>query len=125
MSNVVRPTIPAEVADAIEALRSDTFKYTNENILDLLGNGLTTDPTVKALCSIPFDTLLAALVNGYTREMSEEEKRAELERELTDAYLKHRGGIGHYNTHEEDDAFADGIEYALDMAGVKIEGVNA
>ena len=48
MSNVNKPVIPAEVADAIEALRSDTFKYTNEHVLDLLANGLTTDPTVKA-----------------------------------------------------------------------------
>ncbi|WP_427050441.1 hypothetical protein [Paenibacillus sp. TC-CSREp1] len=122
MSN--KPTIPAEVADALEALRSDTFKYTNENILDLLANGLTTDPTVRALCSIPFDILLAALVNGYAREKTEEEKRADVEREIRHTYDANRSGCGIYDSAYEDDAFADGVKYALDMLGVKIEGVN-
>ena len=112
-----RPVIPAEVADAIEALRSDAFKYTNEHVLYLLANGLTTDPTVKALSSIPFDTFLAALVNGYERELTEEERKHS---ELKQSYLSGRRGDNWYF-----DGYADGIKHALDTLGVKIEGVNA
>lgn len=122
MSNVNKPTIPVEVADAIEELR---VRADSESILYSVLNDPTAGISVDALRTIPFDTLLAALVNGYGRELTEEQKRAESERELARTYENHRGGIGLYNTAEEDDAFADGIEHALDVIGVKIDGVNA
>lgn len=121
MSN--RPTIPAEVADLIENMRK--AGATNQQMTRVAQGNTQVAVYHEILSSIPFDTLLAAMVNGYERELTEEQKRAESERELVLSYENHRGGIGRYTTGEADDAFADGIEYALDMIGVQIEGVNA
>lgn len=102
-----RPTIPAEVADLIENMRK--VGITNQEMTRIaLGSTLVTVYN-DILSSIPFDTLLAALVNGYERELAEDEKRAENERDIQRAYETHRYGGGHYDTAEEDDAFADGI----------------
>lgn len=122
MSNVVKPTIPAEVADAIEKARFS--HWDNERIAYYVLNPDHTAMGLAPLRSIPFDTLLAALVNGYEREMTEEERRLERERKLARDYSYHRGCAGQYSIAESDEAFADGIKYALDTIGVKIEGVN-
>lgn len=123
MSNAVKPNIPAEVADLIENMR--TIGITHKEITRVAQGHTLVTAYYEVLSSIPFDTLLAALVNGYERELTEEQKRADRERELVRDYDSHRGGYGRYCTVEADDAFADGMEYALDTLGIKIEGVNA
>ena len=77
--NEVKPvTIPREVADAIETLRDPEtgHAFSNAEIVSVAlktGGGLHRDTV--ALQKIPFDTLLTALVNGYERELTEEEAR--------------------------------------------------
>lgn len=72
MSNVNKPVIiPAEVADAIERLREDCA-FTNWSFIELISND---SPKIHQraharLRSIRFDTLLAALINGYERELT-------------------------------------------------------
>ncbi|WP_339306818.1 hypothetical protein [Paenibacillus sp. FSL R5-0519] len=121
MSNVNRPVIPAEVADIIEEMRK--IPYCNNRDIT---NAYDGDPGRREkLRAISFDTLLAALVNGYERELSEEEKRAVKQRDLAQDYSRYRDGEGHYEEYVQDYAFADGIKHAINMLGVKIEGVNA
>jgi hypothetical protein len=129
MANVNKPTIPGEVADAIERLRS-RYEADNSEIITLAlktGGGLHADTIT--LQKIPFDTLLAALVNGYGRELTEEEREArriaEAHESIRDEYEEHVGHNGRYASGAEDDAFADGIRFALNALGVKISGVNA
>lgn len=125
MNNVVKPVIPAVVADAIEQAKME--ELCNENIIEVRNEEYPggTQVSGAALRLIPFNTLLAALVNGYERELTEEERRADRKRKLAYEFDRHRCGAGNYDTHFADDAFADGIEYALDAVGVKIEGINA
>ena len=76
MSNTVTitlPTIPRQVAEVIERLR-EINGYNNAGILRLAtrtGGALHNDTVMPN--TIPFDTLLSALVNGYTVEKSAEE----------------------------------------------------
>ncbi|MDQ0168703.1 hypothetical protein [Paenibacillus tundrae] len=123
MSNVNKPVIPAEIAELIENMRK--AGVTNQE-MTRVAQGHTLLPVhTDVLTSIPFDTLLAALVNGYERELTEEQRMARIKRELTSDYITHRTGMGRYDNAYEDKAYADGIERALDAVGVKIEGVNA
>lgn len=114
----IKTKIPAEVADAIEQFRA--AREDNESIIYRVLNDGTAYQPVASLRSIPFDTLLAALVNGYEREMTEEEAREK-------AYGKIRTTFE--GMPEPGDAWDDGckhgIIYALDTLGIKIEGVNA
>lgn len=113
-----KPTIPNEVADAIEELR-DGHGHDNSRIIYAAmrtGGGLS--KYTITLQTIPFDTLLAALVNGYEREMTAQGK-------LLYEYEAHLFNQGNYNTSAEDMAYADGIRYTLDTLGINIEGVNA
>lgn len=117
MSNVNRPTIPAEVADTIEGLRDPRNgpEFSNEKILTWAIEG--DSAIVTMLRKIPFDTLLAALVNGYEREKPPEDARHV---ELRKEYVWRNGCVSEYSI-----GMADGIRYAVAMLGVKIEGVNA
>lgn len=124
MSNVNKPVIPAEVAEAIELLRDHSVRrpipvWSDELILRTVLVTKDPGPTVEALQSIPFDTLLAALVNGYERELSEEERReSAIKREWLDRDRRRHNS-------EYCDGFADGIEFVLGELSVEIEGVNA
>ncbi|MEC0369996.1 hypothetical protein [Paenibacillus chibensis] len=104
------PVIPAEVADVIERLRAEG--YDNSGIVALesrTGGGLHSDPIT--LRTILFDTLLAALVNGYEREKTPEDKiRAVYEEPADGEYAQ---------------GYEDGIVFTLDTLGIKIAGVNA
>lgn len=113
-----KPTIPCEVADVIEDLRVDT--YSNEEIVSF---ALNNDGSVvhSKLNLISFDTLMSALVNGYERELTEEQKHAK----IAQVYAEHKRGAGFYGTADEDDIYADGIKFTLDTIGIQIEGVNA
>lgn len=121
MSNVAkgpapeRPTIPAEVADIIEAMRK--IPYCNNRDIT---NAYDGDPGRREkLRAIPFDTLLAALVNGYERELSEEERTHDaIKREWIN-----RDSRRQRNAYC--DGFADGIEFVLGETSILIEGVNA
>ncbi|MFD1270626.1 hypothetical protein ACFQ3Y_24760 [Paenibacillus motobuensis] len=112
-------TIPAEVADTIERLRNN--ERDNAYITELAlrtGGGIPLDSQV--LRTIPFDTLLAALVNGYERDGSEEERRHEEVRRRY-VYLEDNARYGNI--------YAEGacreIVQTLDTLGIQIEGVNA
>lgn len=117
-----KPTIPNDVADVIEGLRNESA-YQNVGIIDIAmrtGGGLHRDTVT--LQSIPFDTLMAVLVNGYEREMTEEQA---IQRKLRDEYDAHMTTRGGFSTGDEDRAYAAGIRFALDTLGIQIEGVNA
>lgn len=120
-----KPTIPNEVADVIEGLRNESA-YQNVGIIDIAmrtGGGLHRDTVT--LQTIPFDILMAALVNGYDREMTEEER---IHREIRVKYVEKRSSarlMGHAWHSRETSAYADGIRFALDTLGIQIEGVNA
>lgn len=118
-----KPTIPNEVADAIEYLRNGgVFEtpYTNKEIISGVFN--RTSSSFVTLSTIPFDTLMTALVNGYERELTEEQRaHADIRRE----YERHIHGRGKYETEGKDFAYADGMMYAVVTLGIQIEGVNA
>ncbi|MBY0023809.1 hypothetical protein J2W97_000804 [Paenibacillus jamilae] len=107
MSNVNKPVIPAEVADAIEELRGKG--ESNRGVLlrrERIGNLYYT-----ALVSISYDTLMAALINGYERELTDEQRKHDA---LREAYFDLLGT-----------EFASGINYALTTLGINVSGVNA
>lgn len=115
MNNVTKPVIPAEVADFIENLRK--ANVSNQDIVRLAQGNTLVPVYHEILSSIPFDTLLAALVNGYDREQTKEERsHVEIRKE----YEWRNGSSRPYSV-----GMADGIRYAVAMLGVKIEGVNA
>lgn len=119
-----KPTIPNEVADVIENLRDPESGhiFSNAEIASVAlrtGGGLPLD--TKILQTISFDTLMAALVNGYERELTEEQRH----QKIKEQYELYRLCAGHYDTSHEDAAHADGIRHTLNMLGIQIEGVNA
>ncbi|MGG1641814.1 hypothetical protein ACIFQM_11070 [Paenibacillus sp. NRS-1782] len=123
MSNVNKPVIPAEVADAIKGLRDPSrgHIFSNAEITTLaLKTGGALHKDTITLRKISFDTLLAALVNGYEREMTEEQAREQTYAEIAHTHQRHREGIGRYGKFSEDCAFADGIQYALDTLGIDV-----
>ncbi|WP_068616485.1 hypothetical protein [Paenibacillus tuaregi] len=65
--------------------------------------------------TIPFDTLLATLVNGYERELTEEER----------AYAAIREEYAELSDTEFAEGYDAGIEFTLNTLGIKIGGVNA
>ncbi|GAA0840692.1 hypothetical protein GCM10008915_36810 [Bifidobacterium pullorum subsp. gallinarum] len=115
---VTLPTIPKEVAETVEYLREDEGfgGYTNEMIIEAArktGGGVS--HATKKLRSIPFDTLLSALVNGYVVEKSAEEL----------AYESIRAEYRYYCGDSYGRGARHGIIYTLHTLGIKIEGVNA
>lgn len=78
MSTIKPVTIPREVADAIEYLRTDEgggSTYSNEMIALLYADITISGYAAVTLRKIPFDTLMRALLDGYERELTEEEAR--------------------------------------------------
>lgn len=117
---VTLPTIPKEVAGLIRNLRnSDPYPLSAESILRIATHPGAIESYREILRSIPFDTLLSALVNGYVVEKSAEElahDKIRVEYHFRMSYA-HRNAI--------DAARADAIKFTLDTLGIKIEGVNA
>jgi hypothetical protein len=99
--------IPNDVADAIVYYRelSATNAVIAKAALDTSLSGVNT----LALRSIPFDTLIAALINGYEREQTAEERAHE---DIRMEYVSC------------DWEYARGILFTLDTLGVKVAGVN-
>lgn len=108
MSNLV--IIPADVADLLDN------PHRNSEAIVALRNRLDVSDG-EILRSIPFDTLLSALVNGYVREKTEAERHAELAK-FYDAH----------NRNEPDGYFADGVMYGIEQTlrilGTTVEGIN-
>lgn len=113
-----KPTIPNEVADVIDGLRKS---WTDEWIIECWFRQRDRGSFSETLRTISLSTLMAALVNGYEREMTEEQRH----QNIKERYELYRFCEGHYDTSLEDAAHADGIRYALNMLDIKIEGVNA
>ncbi|NHN31195.1 hypothetical protein [Paenibacillus agricola] len=122
--NVLIPAISREEADAIEVLRSkigesstQSFVYKVLNANDYEGRDY------DILRSIPFDTLLAALVNGWTVEKTPEEAAHEYVRNWYESLAK-------VAANPADTAWQMAqirmwtIEDVLRIVNVKIEGVN-
>jgi hypothetical protein len=114
---VTLPTIPREVADAIEAARRQGV--CNGTIIDVRNDDFTlAEVSGAVLRLIPFDTLMSALVNGYVVEKSAEELVREAYDNIRKEYVD-RPHSWYY------DGRADGIIFTLHTLGIKIEGVNA
>lgn len=113
--NGEKVTLPSSAANAIRSLR--ILGKTNEEIAELwMRTGGGVPAIVGELREVSFDTLAAALVNGFETDVYAYLRRV---------HEEHRNGVGKYDTGPEDDAFADGIEFALNEAGINIKGVNA
>lgn len=115
---VMLPTIPKKVADAIEWYRE---YHDLAEIISRVQLGTYYGEHTAALRSIPFDTLLSALVNGYVVEKSAEELEREAHDRIRQFYRYHTTDV----TDEEDETYADGVLDTLNTLGIKIEGVNA
>lgn len=115
------PVIPKEVADAIETARKQGA--CSGTIIDVFTDEYTLPGVSGAvLRQVPLDTLLSALVNGYTIEKSAEELEREAHDKIRENYTQLRKDAiyGSYR-----DGLSDGIKYTLDTLGIKIEEVNA
>lgn len=114
-----KPTIPNEVADVIEDLICE-YNYNSRDIVCLalgMDDGASND--TQTLGEITFDTLLSALVNGYEREKTEEQK---LHDKLKAVYNTYNSGT--HGLLAEGYAFAAGMKYALSEVGIYIDGIN-
>lgn len=116
--SVTLPTIPRQVAEAIEWYRE---YHDLAEIISRVQIGTYYGEHTAALRSIPFDTLLSALINGYTVEKSAEELEREAHDKIREKYAGFREGALFLSY---PDGVADGIECALNTLGIKIEGVN-
>lgn len=116
--------IPREVAETIDRLREQRG-FSNAKIIEIAmktGGGLSNDTVI--LQKIPFDTLLVALVNGYEKELTEEERREKAHQNILRAYYDHREERGRYDTNLANRAYADGISDTLDWLGIEVKGVS-
>lgn len=121
MSEMKKPEITKEQAEAIEFLRN---YYTNGQILDQfimngIGNILGHD--CGSLSDLEPIELASALINGYEIVMTPEEKIRDY---YESNYVKHEkskpfSGEVHYTT-----GVSQGIKRTLEHLGIKIEGVN-
>lgn len=127
------PVIPREVAEAIERLRdSSVFNpaFTDAEIITKTIDGDRDAISLFwTLRTVPLDTLILALVNGYETEKTAvelaEEKRRQAYEELLERYEYFQGNAaltqngGHARTAHET------IKWVLNTLGIEIEGVNA
>lgn len=106
-------TIPSEVADYLdgylETMGAD-WVLRSRYIAGQAGSDHVLD-------DIPFDTLLSALVNGYERELKEEEARELAYEELREIYAN--PPLSDYGR-----GFDSGLLFTLDTLGIVIPGIN-
>jgi len=107
-------TIPTEVADAIERLCDRGVSNAVISLFALKGGDM---PESQALASwvcveieLRFNTLMSALINGYERELTEEQR---VHADIREAYERWRGRD-----------FSNGILFALQKLDVKVAGVT-
>lgn len=129
MTKINVPIIPSDVADAIEEMMR-LYGDTQDVIGFVLAYGVKSK-LLDVLRSIPFDTLLAALVNGYERgktpeQLAEEERAARHEslRMLYEAKRRNADAANFAETRVRNEEYADGIVWTLNTLGIEIEGVN-
>lgn len=116
-------TLPREVAEAIEKLRSIT--WTDYGMLSAVRNA-PENPNAVTVSEWAFgegsgspDLLMRALVNGYEVEKTPEEKV----REYYDRYNPEYATT--LFTEELFTGRRQGVYNTLDLLGIKIEGINA
>jgi|GEM_PF-6305178 len=128
-----KPTLPRAVADAIERKRAGSIEFpawSNADFIEAYLHGI--GETQRALRTIPVDTLMAALINGYEVEKSAEEL-AEEARQRTKERIRLKRDEWMYKVRYARDSsevfrhlsFIDGMKYVLNELGEKIPGVNA
>ncbi len=115
--------LPKEVAEQLVDLRK--HHISNATILSSSYNG-EFDGSIYAdlgdyVCGPNFDNFLAALVNGYEVEKSPEDKL----REYYEWAEKSRQKFADSEDFTRADARLDGLLSALDILGIKVEGINA
>lgn len=118
-TEIKKAPLPRNVADRIEELRISLGK-SNEYIAELwMRTGGGVPGATEDLRQVSLDTLMMALLVGYDREMTEEERAHDaIRREW-----KRRDAVRHGSGYN--DGFADGIEFVLGETGVEITEVNA
>lgn len=121
-TQIKQVTIPREVADAIENLRKGdvTSAFSNSDIAYKYADTSDRGVTATAIRKIPFDTLMRALLDGYERELTEEEAREKSYADIRFMYDYHE------NEAFEDysGGYCDGVEYTLSTLGIVIPGIN-
>jgi predicted sugar kinase len=111
-------TIPQEVSDAIEWARITDGD--SAGIIRRIESPYYSGYHTDALRSIPFETLLSAIVNGYLIEKSAEELAHDAIRTRY-LYLKHNAESGNIYARE---AYTEMVR-TLNTLGIKITEVNA
>lgn len=131
--NEVKPvTIPHDVADTIEYMRRDSADATplsNEGIAHVYVTESYVGPAAIKLRSIPFDTLMRALLDGYERGLTEEEEREKAIASLRDYYgfLREQEGIARIQTRGNPLEFMraqNAIRITLNTFDIVIPGIN-
>jgi len=117
----IRPVIiPREAADAIETLRRDSASdpaFDNEGIAHAYVTESYAGPIALNLRKIPFDTLMRALLDGYERELTEEEARELAYEELREIYATPPQSMFARG-------FDEGLVFTLNTLGIVIPGIN-
>ena len=119
-----KPVIPAKVADAIEFYRHTIPPFSDARIVTIADNvGTASGPNAEAIRSIPSNTLMAALVNGYEREETPEDV---FRRVYLDSYEEARRHTeeGWPQSAARCRGYASGMFRAAEILGIKIKGVN-
>ncbi|RJE90703.1 hypothetical protein D3P07_00935 [Paenibacillus sp. 1011MAR3C5] len=127
------PVIPRDVADAIEWARkmNGSVEFIARRWQDV---DRFDGPTSELLWSIPFDTLMAALINGYEIELSPKEAAAKerkeaceiLRKEYVDVRRKERewARLRCGSTSAEYRGFAESIQFAARTLKLDISEVT-
>lgn len=124
MTNV-KPTLPREVADAIESMREDG--QNNFNIMRLAHGSVFEGPSTvikryffESDIGISPDTLMSALINGYEVEQTPEDRVLEYYNRIIRRAVSTNSPEMFRLLGEK-----EGITKTLNTLGIKIEGVNA
>jgi len=128
MTNV-KPTLPREVADAIESMRKEG--HGNFTIMRL-AQGSIFDGPLRTIQYFAFngenggtpDILMSALINGYEIEKLPEDHVKDYFNRLNELAKQCHEKADH---EQESEFLAEitGVTHTLNLLGIKIEGVNA
>lgn len=118
---LTKPTLPRDVAEAIEKYLKE---YGKQTLLYTFCNPkhIGWSHQYDAFNKISLNDLMSALVNGYTIAQSPEEKLREYYFELKSKLNKYVFGSDTYMSYRNE---MIGIEKALSILGIQIEGINA
>ncbi|MDE1383263.1 DUF1642 domain-containing protein [Bacillus paralicheniformis] len=121
MSELKKPVITKEQAEAIQFLRSGGNDWTDDDILEhhVTSKWFNEYVPLNNLYTI---VLAAALINGYEVEKTPEEKVREY---YAANYQRHEQSMPRSKDDFYTSGVAEGVRNTLDSLGIKIEGVNA